>query len=180
MAKNRLIGVAVAALVVLALWYAGSAVGGDDASRDDQGSQVGSGSSDGESATVVSTHDGDTLRVRLDGVEERVRIVGYDSPEVGEFAECGGDDAADALADLLSPGDEIVLVADPTQDSRDDYDRLLRYVETPDGKDVGEAVIAAGWGEVRVYGGRPNERHAAYQDAEREAQDADLGMWGDC
>lgn len=174
MQTNRWPAIAGAVVVALVVAYLGTQT--LDGPAEDDSAQ----GADAENATVVSTHDGDTLRVRLDGREERVRIVGYDAPEVGEHAECGGDEAAQALADLIGPGDEVVLVPDPTQSLRDDYDRLLRYVETPDGVDVGRTLVEDGWGEVRIYGGVPNDRHRDYQGAERAAQDAERGIWGIC
>lgn len=133
----------------------------------------------GTGATLVAVTDGDTLRVTIGGVEERVRLLGYDAPEIHSGVECGGVEAADEVEGLLAAGDLLVLVPDPTQGDRDRYGRLLRYAELPDGTDVGREVVAAGWGEVRTYDG-PYERLADYRTAEDAARDAPRGVWATC
>ena len=54
-------------------------------------------SADG-TGTVTGITDGDTLRLDVDGVELRVRLVGIDTPEVYPDVECFGPEAEDALA----------------------------------------------------------------------------------
>ncbi|MDF9714949.1 thermonuclease family protein [Nocardioides sp. ChNu-99] len=108
-----------------------------------------------------------------------MRLVGIDTPEVHGDVECGGPEASALVADLVRPGDALRLVADPTQDDTDRYDRLLRYVETADGTDLGEAVLAAGWAEVYVFDTEP-QRHGAYAAAQTAARDGDRGIWGAC
>lgn len=172
--RGRLLALvlAVAAIAVVAL-------AGQWTQDEGDGGRARPGSGSSAPATLVAVTDGDTVRVRVDGVEERVRLLGYDAPEVRGTPECGGPEATAAVADLVSPGDEVLLVADPTQGDRDRYDRLLRFVETVDGADVGRAVVAAGWGEVRTYDGETG-RHDDYAAAQRRAQDDDRGVWGRC
>lgn len=79
---------------------------------------------------VVSVYDGDTIAVSVDGQRERVRIIGIDAPEMardGAAAECYAQPAASHLQSLVQ-GKRVHLLADPTQDDRDRYDRLLRHV----------------------------------------------------
>lgn len=107
--------------------------------------------------TVVNVVDGDTLDVRAaDGAQERVRIVGIDTPERGE---CGYGEASIALADLVM-GSEVDLVA-AARDDRDRYDRILRYVDVG-GTDAGLALIEQGLARARYdsrdgYGPHPRE-----------------------
>ncbi|MFA9446914.1 thermonuclease family protein [Egicoccus sp. AB-alg6-2] len=112
----------------------------------------------GETAWIVfNVVDGDTIDVRAqDGSEERVRIIGIDTPERGE---CGFGEAADALAALIG-GREVELVPG-ARDDRDRYDRILRYVDVQ-GTDVGLAIIEAGLATARYdsrdgYGRHPRE-----------------------
>lgn len=80
--------------------------------------------------TVVAIVDGDTLDVRSsEGVEERIRVIGIDTPEKGE---CGFAAAADALSRLVL-NQRVVLVAG-ARDDRDRYGRLLRYVDVGVGR----------------------------------------------
>ena len=85
--------------------------------------------------TVTNVVDGDTLDV---STGERIRIIGIDTPERGG---CGYDEAANYLASLLTG--KTVTLTPGAQDDRDAYDRLLRYVDTADGIDVGLAQLEA-------------------------------------
>lgn len=115
----------------------------------------------GQSATVLYVTDGDTIRT----VEGRVRIVGIDTPEKGE---CGFAEASAALEALFSRGDAVILEQPEGVDSEDHYGRLLRYVATEDGVDVGLMQIQAGNAVARYdstdgYAHHPREEqyHAA-------------------
>lgn len=89
--------------------------------------------------TVTNVVDGDTIDVRhTDGTEERVRIVGIDTPERGE---CGFGEASSAMATLVQ-GATVDLVAG-ARDDRDRYGRILRYVDV-DGTDAGLTLIEGG------------------------------------
>lgn len=136
---------------------------------------------------VVKVVDGDTIRVRIGARTERVRLIGIDTPELQHFGDpeqCGAAAATRALRRLaFTPagrGRSVRLIADPTQDRRDRYDRLLAYAEVLGGPDLGEAQLRAGWARVYVYGGAPFQRVKAYRAAEREARDAGRGAWSRC
>ncbi|MFW6773482.1 thermonuclease family protein [Nocardioides sp. CPCC 205120] len=169
------------AIAVLAVWLAGRSAQDGTGSGGPGGADPGAGTAlPATSAVLVAVTDGDTLRVRTDtGAEERVRLVGIDTPEVHNQVECGGPEASALMGELVRPGDALRLVADPTQDDVDRYDRLLRYVETADGTDLGEAVLAAGWAEVYVFDTEP-QRFPAYSAAQSAARDGDRGVWGAC
>jgi len=85
--------------------------------------------------TVTNIVDGDTVDVSSG---ERIRLIGIDTPDQGE---CGYTEAGDYLASLVA-GKGVTLVAG-AQDDRDRYDRVLRYLDTEDGIDVGLALIEA-------------------------------------
>lgn len=112
---------------------------------------------------VVDVIDGDTIEV--DGVG-RVRLVGVDTPEMGD---CGYDAARDQLAALVL-GESVELVPGGVDD-RDRYDRLLRYVDV-DGVDAGLLLIEEGLAVSRYdsrdgYGEHRRER--AYVEADADA-----------
>jgi endonuclease YncB( thermonuclease family) len=89
--------------------------------------------------TVFHVVDGDTVDVRAgDGSEERVRIIGIDTPERGE---CGFGEASSAMARLVD-GEQVELVAG-ARDDRDRYGRVLRYVDVG-GVDAGLTLIQQG------------------------------------
>lgn len=79
---------------------------------------------------------------------------------------------------LLEPGDRVRLVRDPSQDNRDSYDRLLRYV-IHDGRDVGRMQLRRGWAAVYVFE-EPFDRVGSYRRAQGNARQADRGVWRRC
>ena len=107
-------------------------------------------------AAVVEVVDGDTLDVTVEGVAETVRLVGIDTPEVGQ---CGFEEASYVLASLLGDGNVVLTSSD---EDRDGYDRLLRYVTAShdDGAafDVGLAMIESGYAIAR-YDSRDGYGH---------------------
>jgi endonuclease YncB( thermonuclease family) len=112
---------------------------------------------------VTRVVDGDTLEL---GSGETVRLVGIDTPEVGE---CGYDRATAALARLVS-GEQVRLVR--SDGDRDHYGRLLRYVDLG-GTDAGLRQIRNGLAIARYdsrdgYGFHPREpRYIAADTASR-------------
>jgi micrococcal nuclease len=129
-------------------------------------------------AVVDHVADGDTIKVVLGQREEYVRFIGIDTPEVYETPECGGEQASAAMKRMLKPGDRVTLVRDRTQDNRDDYDRLLRYVELR-GRDLGLVQAKKGWADVFVFD-QPWKRLDAYDRAADRARDANRGVWSLC
>ncbi|MEP7225496.1 MAG: thermonuclease family protein [Actinomycetota bacterium] len=83
--------------------------------------------------TVTYVVDGDTVHVAVAGRDEKVRLIGIDTPEVGQ---CDATKAT-ALARRLAQGRPVKLVGDSTQDPRDRYGRLLAYVVLPNNRDLG-------------------------------------------
>lgn len=90
-----------------------------------------------QAAPVVRVVDGDTIRVTVEGVEEPVRFYGIDTPERGQrcFAE-----ATDRTEELVET--DVRLVSDARE--RDQNDRLLRYVYTPEGLSIDATLIGEG------------------------------------
>ena len=125
--------------------------------------------------TVLSVADGDTITVDVAGARERVRLIGIDAPEVSGAPECFGSEAAQYAKNSLS-GTSVGLVLDPTQDDRDRYGRLLRYVILPDGTDFDAQLITLGYAHEYTYD-KPYQRQSAYRAAQSAATSADRGLW---
>jgi micrococcal nuclease len=123
--------------------------------------------------SVSRVVDGDTVHVLLaSGRDERVRLIGIDTPEVGQcFAA-----RATAEARRLADGRDVVLKGDATQSTRDRYGRLLAYVWLPGGKDLGFQQLAAGVARVYVYD-RPFQRLSAYRRAEQTGRRRTKSLW---
>jgi micrococcal nuclease len=124
---------------------------------------------------VVSVTDGDTIRVRVAGVTERVRVIGIDTPEL-RSDECYAQQAASKMQSLVQ-SKQVRLTGDPTQSDRDRFDRLLRHVALPDGRQVAEILIAGGFGEEYTYDA-PYAGRDAYRAAQEAAREAGSGIWG--
>lgn len=134
--------------------------------------------------TVDYVIDGDTIDVASpDGSTERVRLLGIDTPEVSRDdspGECGGEEAADRLAELLPEGTPVQLVSDSHADDEDRYGRLLRYVET-DAGDAGATLISEGYAYAWTPASAPDpERLGDYEDATANAREAEIGSWAAC
>ncbi|MPY93090.1 MAG: thermonuclease [Acidimicrobiia bacterium] len=134
----------------------------------------------GAPATVQRIVDGDTLVLRLGDRDDRVRLIGIDTPETKKPdspVECFGPEAADRLASLAPPGAEVRLLRDVEE--RDDYDRLLAYLFLPDGDFVNLRMVAEGYATtLRI---EPNVTFAPeLGTAESAASRAGLGLWGAC
>jgi endonuclease YncB( thermonuclease family) len=126
--------------------------------------------------TVTFVVDGDTLHVQLpNDREERVRVLGIDTPERGE---CGYARAR-AFATRLANGMGVSLTTDPTQARRDRFGRLLAYVGLPDGRDLGEQQLKRGYARVFVFD-RLFARVDAYRAAERQGRRVLDGVWRRC
>lgn len=132
-------------------------------------------------AVVEHVVDGDTIDVTIDGDEERVRLIGIDTPETKRPdtpVECFGPEATAFTQNLLAPGTPVRLERDVV--GRDDYGRLLAYVyRTSDGILVNYEIIRQGYARPLTI--PPNDSYAnLFVDAAGEAQRAAVGLWSSC
>ena len=132
-------------------------------------------------ATVVGVVDGDTIDVRVGGAEERVRLIGVDTPETKRPdtpIECYGPEATAFTARLLPAGSAVHIERDV--ENRDAYGRLLGYVyRAGDGVFVNYELVRQGYATPLSI--EPNVAHAAtFVDAARHAERADAGLWSAC
>lgn len=129
---------------------------------------------------VDSIIDGDTIQVNMNGVIEKVRLIGVDTPETHDPrkpVQCFGQAASEFTKSLI--GDNHVrLEVDPLDTNRDRYDRLLRYVYLPDGRLVNRELIANGYGFA--YIGFPFEKSDEFSQLQQDAEDNNLGLWSNC
>ena len=116
----------------------------------------------------------------IGGPKRDVRLIGIDTPEVYGGEECGGPEASKSLKAILPKGIRVTLVSDNTQDYKDRYDRLLRYVIKKDGTDANRRQLYKGWAQVYVYDSTPFKRVAGYRDARDDAKKDDRGIWKLC
>jgi len=134
---------------------------------------------DSGSFVVTRVVDGDTIVVTTPGTTEKVRLIGVDTPETVDPrrpVQCFGKEASDFTKTLLN-NKSVHLEADPSQDNRDKYGRLLRYVFLGN-INVGEKIIAEGYGHEYTYR-LPYKYQTAFKNAERLARESKKGLWAD-
>jgi micrococcal nuclease len=141
-------------------------------------SPAASGSSEGTHVPVTKVTDGDTIHVTFQGQDERVRLIGIDTPEVpwyGGQGDCFGVEAALFARRRLS-GRSIRLAFDV--DRRDRYGRLLAYVYLGD-QLFNLTLVRLGY--ARADPVPPDIRRAPeFARAEAQARMAGRGLWSAC
>lgn len=127
--------------------------------------------------------DGDTIEL----YGQPVRLQGIDAPEISQLCETGtgkpwrcGAAAANAL-DAMIAGRPVACQQD-IRDPADIYGRALATCRMADGRDLAQALLAAGMAVAyRRYldwrDGTPRPHKAAYLAAEAEAMTARRGLW---
>ncbi|WP_117000766.1 thermonuclease family protein [Desertimonas flava] len=125
--------------------------------------------------------DGDTIDIVIGGREERVRLIGINTPEIAhddEPAECFGPEAAAFTSEQLPEGTQVRLERDVV--GRDDYGRLLAYVyRRHDDVFLNEVIVAAGLARPLTI--PPNDTFAGRFIAAATAADAaGTGLWAAC
>lgn len=131
---------------------------------------------------VVRVVDGDTLIVATPTGDERVRMIGIDTPETvrqNTPVECFGPEASAHTHQLLD-GQQVRLAADSSQDDRDRYGRLLRYVQTLTGVDVGADLLTGGFAREYTFQHHTYDQQASFRALEQDAQQDGRGLWSSC
>lgn len=129
---------------------------------------------------ITAFHDGDTITVDMNGTPEKVRFIGVDTPETHKPnapVQCYGPEAS-AFTKQFVGTQNVRLEADPKDDNRDRYGRLLRYVYTPDGTLLSQKLIAEGYGFA--YTSFPFTKKNDFVEAQIAAQNAKKGLWAAC
>ena len=131
---------------------------------------------------VLHVFDGDTFSVRIDGKIEMVRVIGIDAPETGEKytkQECYALESKKRAIEILD-GNKVYLEMDPTQQDRDKYDRMLRYVFVDDGTFFNEVMIEEGFAKEYTYQDVIYQHRERLVDAEQKAKENNQGLWKHC
>jgi micrococcal nuclease len=127
---------------------------------------------------VTKVTDGDTIHVRYLGRDERVRLIGVDTPEVpwyGGQGECFGVEAGDYTKERLTAR-SVGLEFDV--DLRDRYQRLLAYVYVDD-ELFNLTLVQQGYATADPVA-PDTSREALFAQAESQAKAAGLGLWSAC
>jgi micrococcal nuclease len=122
---------------------------------------------------VAEVIDGDTIKVSIDGKAETVRLIGIDAPELPN--DCFSREAKSKARKTLQ-GQPIKLEADQSQDNRDRYGRLLRYVILEDGTNFNRLMIAKGYALEFTFIS-PYNFQTEFRKAQAAAKKNEVGLW---
>jgi len=118
--------------------------------------------------------DGDTVVLRGLGT---VRLIGIDTPETVDPrkpVQRFGKEASAALRSMIGGRDVLV---EYDQDRTDKYNRALVYLYLSDGTFVNLEMVRQGF--AHAYVKYPFREMSRFRAAEREAREAERGLWGD-
>ncbi|MES2971255.1 MAG: thermonuclease family protein [Patescibacteria group bacterium] len=169
--RRKLLTLVLSMLIALAGFYTEK--------HQDQVGRVASSVTTG-SYRVTEFSDGDTITVDMNGTQERIRMIGVDTPETKDprkAVECFGKAASEYTKQLIGNG-PVRLEADSLSTNRDRYDRLLRYVYTSDNKLVEAEIIKNGYGFA--YVSFPFSKLDEFRLYEKEAREQNRGLWAGC
>jgi micrococcal nuclease len=127
---------------------------------------------------VIVVYDGDTIKVRFDnGVEERIRLIGIDTPEMNEEDEDLRFHAliAKRFSFYYLYRQTVELSYDRTL--RDDYGRLLAYIWLEDETLFNEFILREGFASSLLRFPFRKDLRQRFIQAEKEAKDFEKGIW---
>ncbi len=119
--------------------------------------------------------DGDTIVVEIDNKQEKVRLIGVDTPETvhpEKPVEYFGKEASEFTHKMVE-GKRVRLEYD--WQKRDKYERLLAYVYLEDGTFLNAEIIKQGYGFA--YTRFPFKYLDDFRQYEREARENNRGLW---
>lgn len=152
-------------------------------------------------AKVVNIVDGDTIDIKIDGVQERARVILVNSPESkGKYEKKPQPYAIEAYEFSKAILQDRDIWFETDAEERDSFGRLLVYIwldnvmfneefQTEDGKTyilsekiglitLNELLLREGLAHVAIY--PPNEKYVdAFQETEKQAKKEGRGIWAD-
>lgn len=127
--------------------------------------------------TVKRVVDGDTIVLEKNGNTDTVRLIGVNTPETVDPrkpVQCFGREASSFVKSMLL-GKSVHLESDVSQDDRDKYGRLLRYVYLDDML-INEEIISSGFGYEYTYD-VPYQFQKEFKASEAYAREGRIGLW---
>jgi micrococcal nuclease len=121
--------------------------------------------------------DGDTIIIKVKGKEERVRLIGVDTPETKhpkKPVQYFGKEAS-VFTKRIAEGKRVRLEYD--WQKRDKYGRILAYVYLEDGTFLNAEIIKQGYGFA--YTKFPFKYLEDFRQYEKEARENNRGLWGE-
>lgn len=127
---------------------------------------------------VTRVVDGDTLVINMNGTDEKVRLIGINTPETVDprkTVECFGKEATNRMKELAD-GELVRLESDNSQGVRDVYGRLLYYVYLEDGQMLNRKMVAEGYANEYTYM-TPYKYQQDFRDVQNIARISARGLW---
>ena len=128
------------------------------------------------SVCLVRVIDGDTIVVKINNKQEKVRYIGIDTPELTK-TPCIANKAKEYNALLLKDAKQIILEKDVRD--RDKYGRLLRYVYVVKNNKkifVNAELVKNGWAKVLTI--PPDVKYGKlFLKLYKQARKKQLGIW---
>lgn len=126
---------------------------------------------------VVSVVDGDTFKIIYNQKEEKVRLIGIDTPESVHADKSKntkyGKIASEYVKELLK-SQNVKLEFDVS--SKDKYGRLLAYVYLENGEMLNEKLLKEGYAQMATY--PPNVKYVEnFKKMQKQARENKVGFW---
>ncbi|MEW6109847.1 MAG: thermonuclease family protein [Nitrospirota bacterium] len=126
------------------------------------------------SIIIKKVHDGDTISAVVNNKYEKIRLIGIDTPEMGQRP--WGSKAGKYLENLIDASSGRVLIEYDVE-KRDKYGRILAYIWTKDGRMVNEEMLRNGFALLFTF--PPNVKYVnKLMSAQKDARDKKIGIWG--
>lgn len=133
-----------------------------------------------ETVHVTRVIDGDTIEIDHNGINEKIRLIGINTPEINDsrpemrcFAEL-----AKTKMQYAVEGKDIIIVSDDSQSDRDKYNRLLRFIYLDKNTNLNYLMIWKGYAYEYTYGS-PYRKQDKFKKAQETAEKKEKGLWGD-
>lgn len=123
---------------------------------------------------VEKVNDGDTITAIVENRYEKIRLIGIDTPEMGQRP--WGRKAKEYLEGLVDSSSQTLTIQYDIE-LKDKYGRMLAYIWTKDGRLINEELLRKGYAVLFTF--PPNVKYVdRFISAQKEAQDKKLGIWG--
>ena len=129
---------------------------------------------------VVRVVDGDTFVIEFKGKQEKVRLIGVDTPESvhpTKGVEYYGKEASDYTCNLVKNAKKIEIEYDDNSDKVDKYDRLLVWVFV-DGELLQKKLIENGYAKV-AYLYDDYKYTSELQKVQEKVSAQNIGVWNE-
>ena len=131
-------------------------------------------------ATVIRVIDGDTFLLDFEGEEQRVRLIGVDTPESvapANYSKANtseGKEVSEIVKDKIREGDRLYYEYDV--EKTDKYGRTLAYLYFDDETMIEDWLIENGYANVATY--PPNVKYSEhFAELAHEAAENGVGLW---